>query len=53
LRVPFEVKSSEEWMAGDKVVWKKADWGGAEATVVVPAGVMRMVAVYPARQGRR
>lgn len=47
LHVPFEVKSSEEWMAGDEMVWKKGDGGGAEATVVVPAGVMRMVVVYP------
>jgi hypothetical protein len=42
----FRVQKSEEWMTGTPVEWKAID-GGAAAAIAVPAGAVRVVAVYP------
>ena len=42
----FPVGRAEEWMTGSPIEWK-AEQAGATATVTVPAGAVRLVAVYP------
>jgi hypothetical protein len=43
---PFPVKTSEEWIADQKVEWK-AEGAGSKTTTVVPAGATRLFSVRP------
>src|SRR5205807_2573465 len=49
LRVPFAVARSEEWMTGQALKWAPAAQG-AELRVTVPAAMVRMIAIRPARR---
>jgi hypothetical protein len=44
----FPVERTEEWVAGQAVTWR-GEKGGSAATVTVPAGGVRLVAVYGKR----
>lgn len=46
LRVPFGVAQSAEWMTETPLSWQAAN-NGATATVTVPAGAVRLVAISP------
>jgi hypothetical protein len=47
IAVPFKVAKSSEWMNETDVAWQAAG-NGSSTTVSVPAGAVRVVAVYPA-----
>ena len=42
LTAPWPVGKSEEWMAGGAIIWQ-----GSNCKLVVPAGAVRLVAIYP------
>jgi hypothetical protein len=43
LNIPWQVRSSEEWITEQKVTWEK----GSTAKVHMPAGAVRFVSIYP------
>jgi hypothetical protein len=46
LTAAFPVARAEEWMTGSPVEWKQ-DQGTSNATVTVPSGAVRLIAIYP------
>lgn len=46
LRAPFAVKRSAEWITGGEVRWQEGR-GGSTTEITVPAGGVRLVALYP------
>jgi hypothetical protein len=46
LRVPFKVKKSDKWLTQSSQTWQ-AEAQGASTQVIVPAGAVRMIALYP------